>query len=46
MCIRDRVDKRTGMATVRVFFTDDALPDTHGVVETARNRAQLFLEAA
>jgi len=41
-----RVDKRTGMATVRVFFTDDALPDTHGVVETARNRAQLFLEAA
>lgn len=41
-----RVDKRTGMTTVRVFFTDDALPDIDGAVETARNRAQLFAGAA
>lgn len=40
------VDKRTGMTTVRVFFTGDALPDTDGVVDTARDRAQLFMGAA
>lgn len=40
------VDERTGMTTVRVFFTRDALPDTDGVVETIRNRAQLFAGAA
>lgn len=41
-----QVDKRTGMTTVRVFFTSDALPETNGVVETIRNRAKLFLGAA
>ena len=41
-----RVDKRTGMTTVRVFFTSDALPDKDGVVETVRNRARQFVGAA
>lgn len=37
-----QVDTRTGMTVVRVFFTNDALPDTDAVLETVRNRAQLF----
>ena len=40
------VDKHTGMTTLRVVYTEDTLPDTDGVVETARIRAQLFKDAA
>lgn len=39
------VDGRTGMTLVRVRYTESALPDTAGTVETTRNRALLFKEA-